>query len=87
MDSSHSSVGSGAIDQSQSTKGLLSIFQKNSSDTISPIRNDGLATSLAQQHRKQTKADSKRIMATAKAIADDESHPNQEEVCVESVMS
>ncbi len=84
MGSSHSSIDSSSIDQSQSTRGLLSIFHKNSTEaTINPKQNygGGLATHLAQQHRKQTKADSKRIMATAKAIADDDSHPDQDEVC------
>lgn len=32
------------------------------------------------ERRNKTRSDVKRIMATAKAIADDESHPSQDEV-------
>ena len=91
MDSSENSIESGSMDQSQSTRGLLSYFQRSSSSSsiTNPIQNEsssilsrsrGIPASMVQEHRKKTKSDVKRIMATAKAIADDDTHPNQEDV-------
>mmetsp|Transcript_15504 Transcript_15504/g.16253 ORF Transcript_15504/g.16253 Transcript_15504/m.16253 type:complete len:631 (+) Transcript_15504:411-2303(+) len=88
IDASESSLESGSIDYSQSSRGLLSYFQRSSSTKNSTInekssilsRSSGIPASIIPEYRKRTQSDIKRIMATAKAIADDDSHPNQEDV-------
>jgi predicted transcriptional regulator YheO len=59
---------------------LASIFNKHTTQRAPNSSIATLASELERNRKQQEKANSRRILATAQAIADDDNHPNQEEV-------
>jgi hypothetical protein len=83
MDDSESSVGTSMSQSSftKSTSGLLSFMNRPSPTRHSTVAEKGaIRPSIPSGRLNPNRSDIKRIMATAKAIADDDSHPNQDEV-------
>lgn len=78
MDDSASSVNTSSVSSiPQSSRGGLFSFLQRSNPTPST---QNYSNRAILERRSKNQVDIKRILATAKAIADDDSHPNQDEV-------